>query len=202
MAETLIEETARRSPTSNASTFRTRKRIQDAFLELAETTNFSDINVKLLTHAAGLNRTTFYLHYGDVSELAEETMATLIDELDVGGKLLAQGMRADDPNWQESFFHAIASRPVLYRRLLANPESSPLAGRIMALHMRNIKAIWRTYGIAFDPEDPKWRLRVRFAAGGTYELSLQWLEDDMNMLPEVICAHCLDLILHTAKGLD
>lgn len=184
----------------NASTIRTRKRIHEAFLELAETTDFSDINVNMLTKAAGLNRTTFYLHYQTLDDLIDEVINEILDELGEGGRLLAAGVGKDQPGAHDSYFRTIRSRPILFQRLLSNPGSSPLSAQLIEMHVNSVQDIWKQYGYDLTANPESWNLRARYAAGGVYSVTVQWLETDMEESVESICERVLELILLIAEA--
>ena len=48
--------------------------MDEALLRLLEQKDYDRITVKELCQKAGVNRTTFYLHYGSMNELLEETV--------------------------------------------------------------------------------------------------------------------------------
>lgn len=50
---------------------RTEQMIQLNFLKLLDTTNFNDISIAKLAKASLIDRTTFYAHYNNIYELAE-----------------------------------------------------------------------------------------------------------------------------------
>ncbi|MET3289821.1 UNVERIFIED_CONTAM: AcrR family transcriptional regulator [Brevibacillus sp. OAP136] len=51
---------------------RTRQLLREVFLDLATESGMDNITVKELTDRAGLNRGTFYLHYQDIQDFAEQ----------------------------------------------------------------------------------------------------------------------------------
>lgn len=185
---------------TNVSTVRTRKRIKDAFLHLAETKDFTDINVNMLTKAAGLNRTTFYLHYQTMDDLAEEIVDHILNQLGEGGRLLAAGLGKDHPGVHDSYFRTIGSRPQLFQRLLSSPGSSPLGPRLIEMHEISLQDIWKQYGCDLSTNPESWKLRARFAAGGVYSVTLHWLETDMEESVESICERVLELALLMARA--
>lgn len=60
--------------------FSTAVRMDKAFLELIEKKDFSYITVKEVCEKAGVNRSTFYLHYETVSDLLSESAQYIIDQ--------------------------------------------------------------------------------------------------------------------------
>lgn len=59
---------------SESKYFNTALRMDEALLALLEEKDLEYITVKELCHRAGVNRSTFYLHYETVSDLVNETM--------------------------------------------------------------------------------------------------------------------------------
>ncbi len=59
----------------------TKSDIKEAFIQLLATTSLEDITISQLTKKAGVNRSTFYLHYLDkqdfLEQLKEETLTTV-----------------------------------------------------------------------------------------------------------------------------
>lgn len=187
------------TPTPNASTARTRKRIHDAFLKLAETTDFAAINVNLLTKQAGLNRTTFYLHYPTMQDLIDEIVENLLANIGEAGRRMGEGVGIDHPSWRETYFRIIGSNPVLYRRLMGTPGSSPLSRRLIDMLQQHTLMIWRTNGFAIDENPDDWAMRSRFCASGAYGATLQWLETDMRQSTDHMCERMLQLMLAVAS---
>ena len=59
---------------SESKYFNTALRMDEALLALLEEKDLEYITVKELCHRAGVNRSTFYLHYETISDLVQETM--------------------------------------------------------------------------------------------------------------------------------
>lgn len=64
---------------SESKYFNTAVRIDEALIELLETQEFSYISVKSICEKAGVNRSTFYLHYENTSDLLAETLQYILD---------------------------------------------------------------------------------------------------------------------------
>ncbi len=59
---------------SESKYFNTSVKMCEAFLSLLDKKEFEYITVKEICHTAGVNRSTFYLHYETVSDLLQESM--------------------------------------------------------------------------------------------------------------------------------
>lgn len=65
---------------SESKYFATAARMDEAFLELMEKKDFAYITVKEICEKAGVNRSTFYLHYETVQDLLAESARYIIDQ--------------------------------------------------------------------------------------------------------------------------
>lgn len=65
---------------SESKYFATAARMDEAFLELLEKKDFAYITVKEICEKAGVNRSTFYLHYETVNDLLAESARYLINQ--------------------------------------------------------------------------------------------------------------------------
>ena len=66
---------------SKSKYFATAARMDEAFLALLEKKNFAYITVKEICEKAGVNRSTFYLHYETVNDLLTESVRYIISKL-------------------------------------------------------------------------------------------------------------------------
>ena len=60
---------------------RTRRLLKESLLELMEQKHFSEISVRDVTDNADMNRTTFYLHYTDTTQLLQSMEEDLLAEV-------------------------------------------------------------------------------------------------------------------------
>ena len=60
---------------------RTRAAIEQAFIDLLETTEYGKITISAIAQAAGINRKTFYLHYSSIDELLDQTVENLANRV-------------------------------------------------------------------------------------------------------------------------
>ena len=66
---------------SESKYYATAARMDEAFLELLEKKDFAYITVKEICAKAGVNRSTFYLHYETVNDLLAESTRYIIDQI-------------------------------------------------------------------------------------------------------------------------
>lgn len=65
---------------SESKYFNTAVKMDKAFLELLERKDLEYISVKEICEKAGVNRSTFYLHYETIGDLLEESIQYVIDD--------------------------------------------------------------------------------------------------------------------------
>lgn len=65
---------------SESKYFATAARMDEAFLAILEKKEFAYITVKELCEAAGVNRSTFYLHYETMADLLEESVSHMNEQ--------------------------------------------------------------------------------------------------------------------------
>ena len=65
---------------SESKYFVTATKMDEAFLRLLEKIDISYITVKEICETAGVNRSTFYLHYETISDLLSESVNYLNDQ--------------------------------------------------------------------------------------------------------------------------
>ena len=81
--------------------FNTATRMDKAFLELLEKKDFSYITVKEICEKAGVNRSTFYLHYETIDDLLSESVEYMNEHF-------LTFMRKDS----DAFMNRIQDRPI------------------------------------------------------------------------------------------
>ncbi len=65
---------------SESKYFATAARMDEAFLQLLEKKDFAYITVKEICEAAGVNRSTFYLHYETMADLLSESVSHMNEQ--------------------------------------------------------------------------------------------------------------------------
>ena len=65
---------------SESKYFNTAKKMNEALINLIEKKDFEYITVKEICEKAGVNRSTFYLHYETIGDLLEETTRYMLDD--------------------------------------------------------------------------------------------------------------------------
>jgi AcrR family transcriptional regulator len=67
--------------TSDPRVIRTQERLRAALIDLISEKSITSLTIQDVTNRAGLNRTTFYLHYSGLHELLEDCARALFSEM-------------------------------------------------------------------------------------------------------------------------
>ena len=113
---------------SESKYFATAARMDEAFLELLEKKDFAYITVKEICVKAGVNRSTFYLHYETVNDLLAESARYFIDRF-----VEAMPMNVGE------FFDKLQTRPLEELYLITPEYLSPYLN-----YIKDHKRLFRT----------------------------------------------------------
>ena len=161
--------------------------MDEALLLLLEQKNFEQITVKELCRKAGVNRTTFYLHYENMNDLLEETV-------DMINRRFRESLSAIPP--------ADPSREILTSEKYLRPylrfiKENMRAYRVIHLKdnlFRSQKTFDGFYQSVFSPalthfgvSEKEKKYVFAFYTQGTVAIIGKWLEDD--------CRDDIDMII-------
>lgn len=160
----------------------TKRLLQESLLQLMSEKNIQNITVSELCEAAGINRSTFYNHYGCPADVLTEIEIGVIANLD----------RISRTECTEKFWpmdkrvEALCSylqqhkelAKLLFRDSDTNSEFATLL--FQAAHVQSTYEQVLSY--AKNPESKK--LIITFLANGTYHMIRQWLLEDIPKTPK------------------
>jgi AcrR family transcriptional regulator len=180
-----------RLPHSTERGRETQRVLRDALLELVVEKGFDSVTIKDITERAGVDRTTFYLHARDKTELFERSQRQMLDEVFEGtGATSGIGERTS------AALRQMAEHATAYRALLAVPDADTdrrlneyLAGHIE----RTLRA--RTEALGQAPALPPDLVAV-YAANALRGLAKWWLDRGMPYSPEEMASIFQCLLQH------
>lgn len=181
---------------SESRYFNTALRMDQAFLKLLEQKDMEYITVKEICEAAGVNRSTFYLHYETIGDLLAESVQYMneqfLEHMKLRGEVFVSRIRdcpLDElylvtPAYLTPYLEYIAQNKRLFRTALKNSGSLGL-DRIYSRMMRHVfTPILERFQIA-EPDRP---YMVAFYIHGLMAILSEWLKHDCaDSIPHV-CA--------------
>lgn len=186
-------------PKQNASTPKTRRRIHDACLRLAEHQDIRTLTVNQVALESGLNRTTFYLHYAGMEQLIESVVGELLDQLSESSAAFSRLSDDLETPWEETFFRTIAERHRLFGSLLSGAKDDSLVRRFSETFEASFRALWSHSEEQTASSKAFFDMRVKFATSGMIGMILGWLEEEMPVDSEQICVWCWEFIAAVGK---
>lgn len=160
----------------------TKKLLKDGLLRILENKNIDKVNVTELCKESGINRATFYAHYGTPYDLLTDIEHEMIDEI----------MHETEQAWQRKEQLALqASIEIMCQYFYDHAD-------VIRLLLRNFsgqdftRILNRTYetlihsAVARDYKEDDVKLITAYLAGGGVFLLNTWLKEDIQKEPEEI----------------
>ncbi|MGN1167912.1 MAG: TetR/AcrR family transcriptional regulator [Lachnospiraceae bacterium] len=160
----------------------TKRLLKEALLQLIEKKNIQTITVSELCELSGINRSTFYNHYGCPADVLKEIEMYVIDDL-----IQIWKANESDKNWSvnkrvEALCTYLQEHKKLSKLLLRDSDTHSEFATLLfqAAHVRSIYEEMFAYA---KSEDSK-RLMITFLTNGTYHMLRQWLLEDIPKTPK------------------
>ena len=167
---------------------RTRRLLKESLLELMRRKRFSEISIRDVTEHADMNRTTFYLHYTDTTQLLRSLEEDLLTEAQTLVDAHLQETVADGtvrPVFEPVLDFVVDHREIC-TLLLENNEASQFTTHLQRLVQRSGAEIVRAW---FQPRDERQlSYLLEFVASGLIGLILEWFRRDMDLPKEELLA--------------
>lgn len=179
---------AQSETSEDARVRRTRRRLNEALVELALERPFESITVRDLTDRARVGYATFFRHYAGTEDLLQAMLADLLEELVARLRPLA---REDPGAAGKLVFRHARDNADLYRLLIRTSRSLDLLPTIVQVGIENIKATYRA--------KPESRVPLEVAANhfirSFMDLIEWWLDHDLPYGPDRMAEIYLELIV-------
>lgn len=182
--------------------FATAARMDEAFIECLAKKDFEYITVKEICEKAGVNRSTFYLHYETVADLLAECVEYTNDkcfrrysaELTDINKRLSSGNPEDlifiSPEYLKPYLEFVKENKRLYRVVLQHQDIFRTQNTFRWIFKNVFSPVLDRFRF---PEKER-EYVVHFYLGGITSIVMEWLRKDCeNSIEEVvgICMRCI-----------
>lgn len=171
---------------SKSKYFATAARMDEAFLELIEKKDFAYITVKEICEKAGVNRSTFYLHYETLDDLLAESVQHIIDEFiafmphdtaDFLEKL--QNRRLEElylitPEYLVPYLAYIKEHRRIFQAAIAQASLLQMEDTYQKLNRYVLTPILNRYQVPANVQ----KYMMQFYIQGLMAIISQWLKDD------------------------
>jgi AcrR family transcriptional regulator len=180
-------------PRTERRVLRTRKAIEDAFVELVLESGYDRVSVEDITDRADVAKGTFYAHYENKEALVNAVFARVTSDL-------AERVAHSDGPWAEVRFAAVrtlyehaSEMRDLYQVCLNDPRTrTSYLDAFTGYIEQNTQA--RLDALGKEPRIPV-RVTARAFAGAQVALLQAWLDGEIDATPEQMAAMQLDMLV-------
>lgn len=174
---------------------RTKKHLKLALIELIKKNGYHSVTVKDIVEHASYNRSTFYVHYQDKLDLAEELLESMLQGLEESvGKPYVPGQKLNTAKLNAPSFYIIS---YIYERR-SFFELIKVDDTLPGLHTKFPQAILKIYQEQFKFETIN-NIPVnmdyfkRYTAYGFYGILLNWINCGFKESPDEFIKEIIDL---------
>ena len=168
----------------------TKQLLSDALIQMLQEIPLHAVSIRDLCERAGINRTTFYNHYGSQYDLLEEITQRFISDI-------AEQLACADADNRDSVQERVATvlsyleRHLILSRLLLNNNVDPQ----FAEKLISVPKITDLLHAALKdcPDTERQKSIISFAIHGSYHLLLEWINRDDRLPYEQQAAIILEL---------
>lgn len=174
---------------SQSKYFNTALRMDEALLGLLEQKDFEYITIKEICTQAGVNRSTFYLHYENTRDLLDESLTYMQNKFftyfdSANGSFIhrlhdcsKEELFLITPEYLKPFLTFIDEHRGLYRAALENPSNFNSMEIYENMFGKIINPILDKFGV---PQNERAYI-MSFYLNGIAAIISQWLKDDCKM---------------------
>lgn len=181
---------------SESKYFNTALRFDKALLSLLEKKPFAYITIREICEEAGVNRSTFYLHYENTGDLLKEATAYMLDNFSSYFPTESESVAAGYGNCDlqelnfinDSYLHPYLSFVRENRRLFSAVLSQPTAFDSNAIFQRLFDNIFHPILNRFHYPEEEQRYVMMFYLNGITAILGEWLKEDCRKSIEEVSA--------------
>lgn len=178
--------------------FNTAIRMDEALLSLLEKKDFEYITVKEICNVAGVNRSTFYLHYENTYDLLKETTQYIVDKHFSYYDIDEKDMVLELEKCPKSDLIFITDKYLVPYLTFIKENRRIFKIAIKHFHVMNMNEVYgRLFKDIFEPILVRFGVplkerayRIKFYLTGVFAIIMEWLdddcEDDMDFVVSVI----------------
>ncbi|MDO4197801.1 MAG: TetR/AcrR family transcriptional regulator [Erysipelotrichaceae bacterium] len=188
---------------SESKYFNTAVLMDQALLDLLEKKELQYISIKEICDKAGVNRSTFYLHYETINDLLNETVAYSFKELFTFYEETPEGFlgKMDNENLDElmlinneyllPYLRFIREKKFIFKAVFSSPAAMSADDSYAGLKKHILKPIMVRFGVPEDDQEYK----IDFYIQGMMAVIRKWIKndckEDMDMIARIIieCVH-------------
>lgn len=162
----------------------TRRLLMEGLLRLLETKDIDHISVSQLCSESGINRATFYRHYGQPRDILQDLRRSI--SRDVEALTLRAQPEKHAMEWLEELCRYFQEHAPLLRILFKTRTDDEFVHFIQELYSRQFARL--RAGFAPEQDADSLKLTAYCFAGGFYYILRQWLMEPVDKTPQEVAA--------------
>ncbi len=178
--------------------FNTAIRMDEALITLLEKKNFEYITIKEICEVAGVNRSTFYLHYENTSDLLKETTRYILDKHFAYYSVDTKGITERFENCELGDLVFITTEYLAPYLTFMKENKRIFKVSIKQFHSMNMDEVYgKMFKHIFDPILSRFHVPesersyvIKFYLTGVFAVLMEWLNqdccDDMSVVIRII----------------
>ena len=178
--------------------FNTAIKMDEALIALLDKKDFAYITVKEICEAAGVNRSTFYLHYDNTSDLLNETVKYILDKLLAYYSPNTKNLFSHFENYQQEELVFITTEYLTPYLSYIKENQKIFKVAIKRFSSMNMDEVYyKMFNHIFNPILARFRVPeeertyiVKFYLTGIFAIVMEWLDkncaDDMSVIIKII----------------
>lgn len=190
---------------SESKYFNTAVKMDKAFISLLEKKDFEYITVKEICARAGVNRSTFYLHYETVSDLLMETLDYInsqfleyfdTDFLQIDEKIRSRSLEElifITPDYLKPYLEFIQDHKKLFSAMIARPDAFSAQASFQKLFTLLFNPIMECFRVSQEEKN----YLLAFYIQGILGVILHWLKTDCRDSTETVAGLIVKYVFPT-----
>ena len=166
--------------------FNTAIRMDEALITLLEKKDFDYISIKEICEEAGVNRSTFYLHYENTADLLKEATRYILDKHMTYYAYDTEGITNRFEHAEKSDLVFIKEKYVVPYLMFIKENQRLFKVAIKQFSTMNLDAVYgRMFRHVFDPILERFDVPIerrsyimKFYMGGIFSIVMEWLDKD------------------------
>lgn len=183
---------------SESKYYNTSLYMNQALIEILSKKDYEFITIKELCKKAGVNRSTFYLHYDSIDDLLKETIDNIdknfISYFSNKDMVFIEKLKNKDkkqlilitPEYLIPYLNYIKENRIIYQVSAKKPELMNSTQKFAFLQENILMPIYKKFGI----EEEKGKYLSAYYINGIYSIINEWIKegcvDDVKFLCEII----------------
>ena len=194
---------------SESKYFNTALCMDEALIALLEVKDLEYITVKEICAKAGVNRSTFYLHYETIADLVNEAMENVdkrflacFSQIEVDFTDRIKSNKLDDlvfitQDYLMPYLQFIRENKKVYRASFRNPNGMQANTRFRSLKKYILEPILKK----FEVPEMRWRYYIAYYIEGVAAIIKEWLNNDCQDSVETI-ANIIEECVRPTNGIS